>query len=123
MIKDCLPSGIIEQAVHDWVHEHRDDLSNFIINRLQGFVARVNADPSTMTYALAIERIERLEHDLKNVSYDAKGLCPECGRPVKDWKPPFGSFAPEAWATYREMGIDPTTGHKETCSRKHTGRG
>lgn len=38
-------------------------------------------------------RIERLEKALGLVS---KGCCPECGRHTNNWKPVFGSFAPEA---------------------------
>jgi hypothetical protein len=49
---------------------------------------------------------------------EVRGECPECGRKVKDWKPMFGAFAPEWWATMREQGIDPATGHRAICSRK-----
>jgi len=49
----------------------------------------------------------------------AMGLCPFCEKPVKGWKTPFGAFAPEAWATLREQGIDPSNGHHESCLHKH----
>jgi len=58
-------------------------------------------------------RIARLEKALGLVS---KGLCPECGRPVRDWEAPSGLLAPEAYATLREMDVDPGTGHKVGCS-------
>lgn len=44
------------------------------------------------------------------------GDCSECGQHTRDWKSPAGSFAPEAWETLREHGIDPATGHKFSCS-------
>ena len=47
------------------------------------------------------------------------GHCPECNMPVKDWEAPVGSFAPEAWATLSENGVDPSTGHKEDCKLNH----
>lgn len=46
------------------------------------------------------------------------GCCPYCEREVCCWKSPSGSFAPEVWATLREHGIDPATGHKENCPHK-----
>ncbi len=46
------------------------------------------------------------------------GLCPFCGQRVKDYKPVFGYFAPEIWATQRENGVDPSTGHKKDCKHK-----
>lgn len=32
--------------------------------------------------------------------------------------PVFGALAPEWWATMRERGIDPATGHKKSCRRR-----
>lgn len=58
-------------------------------------------------------RIERLEKALGLVNV---GKCPECEQPTRDYKPPLGSFAPEAFATLREHGIDPGTGHKIGCT-------
>jgi hypothetical protein len=46
----------------------------------------------------------------------SQGKCPGCGRETRDYKPVFGSFAPEAWATLREMGVDPQTNHRFDCS-------
>lgn len=57
-------------------------------------------------------RIAKLEKALGLVSH---GRCPECGQPVRDYVAPVGSFAPEAFATLREQGIDPATGHKVGC--------
>lgn len=45
-----------------------------------------------------------------------KGICPECKQQVRDYKPPTGYFAPEAYATLREIGINTSTGHKIGCS-------
>jgi len=46
------------------------------------------------------------------------GVCPFCEAPIKNWKAPVGSFAPEMWATLRERGIDPGNGHREDCQYK-----
>lgn len=59
------------------------------------------------------KRIEKLEKALGLVH---EGKCPECHQKTRGYKAPFGSFAPEAWATLREMGIDPCTGHRAGCS-------
>lgn len=61
-----------------------------------------------------------LKAELQKARYEGykdgvAGICPECTQDVKDWKAPVGSFAPEMWATLREMHIDPTTGHKDGC--------
>ena len=47
------------------------------------------------------------------------GMCPFCEERIKNWKPVFGSFAPEWWATIREVGRDPNTGHKLNCKYKN----
>ena len=49
------------------------------------------------------------------VNLIACGHCPKCERKVVGYVTPFGSFAPEIWATLREHGIDPATGHKQNC--------
>jgi hypothetical protein len=59
-----------------------------------------------------------LEERVRRLEAEVRGECPTCGRKVKDWKAPFGAFAPEAWATLRERGIDPATGHKQSCPEK-----
>lgn len=59
------------------------------------------------------KRIEKLERMIGLVH---EGKCPECLQKTRGYKPPNGSFAPEAYATLREMGIDPTTGHRFGCS-------
>lgn len=51
----------------------------------------------------------------KQLTLLSEGRCLDCGMPTKDWEPMFGSFAPEWWASMRERGIDPATGHKFTC--------
>jgi hypothetical protein len=49
----------------------------------------------------------------------ALGLCPFCGASIRNYEPPAaGFFAPEAYATLEERGIDPATGHRSTCKRK-----
>jgi hypothetical protein len=55
------------------------------------------------------------EERLTKLEAQARGECPDCGRKVKGWKPMFGSFAPEWWATMRENEIDPATGHRIGC--------
>lgn len=59
-------------------------------------------------------RIERLEKALKLV---ADGCCTECGAAVRGWKSPEGLLAPEMFATLREAGIDPLTGHRLGCGK------
>jgi hypothetical protein len=44
--------------------------------------------------------------------------CPDCRQRVGGWKSVFGALAPEWWATMRERGIDPATGHKKSCRRR-----
>jgi hypothetical protein len=56
-----------------------------------------------------------LEERVRKLEALARGECPECGRKVAGWKPVFGAFAPEWWATMREKGIDPGTGHAADC--------
>ena len=48
----------------------------------------------------------------------AMGLCPFCEAQIRGYDPPVGSFAPEAWATLRERGIDPASGHRQQCEHK-----
>ena len=59
------------------------------------------------------KRIEKLERMIGLVN---EGKCPECQQKTRGYKAPIGSFAPEAFATLREMGIDPCTGHRFGCS-------
>ena len=54
----------------------------------------------------------------KKIELMLLGICPYCKSKIKDWKPVFGSFAPEWWETMRENGIDPSTGHKASCKHK-----
>ena len=46
------------------------------------------------------------------------GKCPFCERNIKGWKPLFGFFASEWWATMNEDGIDGGSGHLKTCPHK-----
>jgi hypothetical protein len=46
------------------------------------------------------------------------GKCPYCQRSIKAWKAPMGSFAPEAWATLREHGVNPGNGHMQACTHQ-----
>lgn len=65
-----------------------------------------------------IGHLERLEmRVMDSASTTAAGLCLVCRQPVRDWKPVFGSFAPEWWETQREHGVDPASGHKLNCIR------
>jgi hypothetical protein len=59
---------------------------------------------------------EALEKRVARLEAEARGECPSCGRKVRGWKPLFGAFAPEWWATMREQGVDPSTGHKQGCA-------
>ena len=62
---------------------------------------------------MTMPEIDQKQRDLMHM-----GLCPFCEQQIKGWKAPFGSFAPEAWATLREHNIDPSTGHRESCAYK-----
>ncbi len=56
-----------------------------------------------------------LEDRVARLEALARGECPECEQKAQGWKPVFGSFAPEWWATMRENGVNPATGHKLNC--------
>lgn len=69
-------------------------------------------------YDLLRRENERLREQLR----DLDPGCPECGEKTAAFKAvPEGwhMFAPEIFATLRERGIDPTSGHKRTCKSKH----
>lgn len=55
---------------------------------------------------------------VEDLELKVEGKCPECKRMVKGWKAVFGFFAPEWWASMREVGIDPATGHLQTCKTR-----
>lgn len=59
------------------------------------------------------KRIAKLE---KMIGHVVKGECSDCGAKTREYKAPSGYFAPEAFATLREEGYDPCTGHKMSCS-------
>ena len=59
------------------------------------------------------KRIEKLE---RMIGLVYEGKCPECHQKTRGHKAPQGFFAPEAWATLKEMNIDPASGHKVGCS-------
>lgn len=59
--------------------------------------------------------IELLKHEIKCLK---SGCCPECSQKIAGYRSPTGSFSPEAWATMQENGIDPATGHKQSCKSK-----
>lgn len=64
------------------------------------------------------KRIEKLERMIGLVH---EGKCPECLQKTRGYKSPSGSFfAPEAFATLREAGLDPCTGHRFGCSLSNT---
>ena len=65
---------------------------------------------------ITVEQIKELTQPECNLL--AAGLCPKCERKVRGYQAPCGSFAPEIWATLRERGIDPATGHKANCMWK-----
>lgn len=62
---------------------------------------------------MSIPELSQHQRDLMQM-----GLCPFCEAPIKGWKPAEGSFAPEWYATIREHGRDPSTGHKQNCPHK-----
>ena len=63
------------------------------------------------------KRVSELELENSEQASLLRGECPECGRQIRGWRAPTGSFAPEAWETLREEGIHPPSGHKTNCSR------
>jgi hypothetical protein len=56
--------------------------------------------------------------DVQEMKVVRPGHCPDCGNKVDGWKPMFGGLAPEWWATMRERGVDPATGHKINCRHR-----
>lgn len=111
----------------DWVQENNP---NWKIEQLAMVNNPTNADPVlAVKYEpksddeLYCESIEYLIRSMKSVVPPKKEFkpweCPDCGRNVKDWKPMFGGLAPEWWATMREHGIDPSTGHLSNCKNKN----
>ena len=63
---------------------------------------------------MSVPELTQHQRDLMSM-----GLCPFCEKKIKGWKPPpAGSFAPEAYATLREYGLDPSTGHAAGCAHK-----
>lgn len=74
---------------------------------VEAFIKRIDEDnPPPTRWDAAIPAWERHLY------------CPDCRQRVGDWKPVFGALAPEWWATMRERGIDPATGHKKSCRRR-----
>jgi hypothetical protein len=74
---------------------------------------RSDVDPDSDLAVLA-RQLTRAQEELER---KIRGVCTECGLKTDGWQPAFGSFAPEWWATMREGGIDPATGHASTCSK------
>lgn len=64
---------------------------------------------------LAICKQNQLADQEKIEEAILSGRCLSCGELVRDYKAPVGSFAPEAWASLQEAGIDPHTGHRAAC--------
>lgn len=74
--------------------------------------AEVSSELAKLEERIPEVRIARLERKLGLI---ATGKCPCCGENVSGWKAPSGSFAPEGWASLKERGINPMTGHKCGC--------
>lgn len=87
-------------------NDSRVDALNQRVDRLEAEIAELRGNRDFLT-----AQVQGLAESFMRVL----GACPECGQKVRDWKAPTGAFAPEAWATLREKGIDPATGHKSTC--------
>jgi hypothetical protein len=64
------------------------------------------------------KRVAELQEQNAEQASLLAGECPECKRQIRGWKAPHGYFAPEAWATLREHGVNPATGHLAICSRQ-----
>lgn len=69
-------------------------------------------------FLFMLDNIKVFEGATKKQKETKFGCCPECDRYILNWKPMFGGLAPEWWATMRERGIDPATGHSQSCSNK-----
>jgi hypothetical protein len=61
-------------------------------------------------------KVEELTQHQRDIL--AMGKCPFCEAPIRGYRPPSGSFAPEMWASLRERGIDPASGHRKCCAHK-----
>lgn len=86
-----------------------------------------SSDGQWVDFGQVIALIESLEARIpelrmakieKAIGLVQEGRCIECGQKTQGYEFPTGSFAPEAWATLREAGIDPGSGHLQTCSKK-----
>mgnify|MGYP000146083993 FL=1 len=108
--------SVITSAVEDWLEENKAVMVRYIMDRLGEFSKTLERDASHFATTLTIIRQDVLEAQLLKVSLESKGKCPECNQKVRGWTSPSGYFAPEAWATLRESGIDPAPGHKKNCS-------
>ncbi len=62
--------------------------------------------------------INNLKSRISDLEMQVVGKCPTCKQFVKGWEPVFGFFAPEWWASCRESGIDPASGHLLSCTNK-----
>lgn len=96
-----------------------DDIAKSVVEDLRDDVIaglNIKAIQKEVTAKVGIEIARQLAEAKEDVT--KFGLCPYCNEQIKGYKPPVGSFAPEAYATLREHGIDPSTGHKESCEHK-----
>jgi Zn finger protein HypA/HybF involved in hydrogenase expression len=108
--------SVITSAVEDWLEENKSAMVHYIMGRLGEFSKTLEREPARFATTLTIVRQDVLEEQIMKVSLESKGKCAECNQKVRGWSAPSGYFAPEAWATLREGGIDPATGHRQTCS-------
>ncbi len=109
----------LSQSVMEYLDAHREDITCHIMKSLSKFETKVGeVYGENVKFVLVIHGLDRILERLDAVELIAQGRCPECKRFVSGYKPPSGTFAPEAWASLREEGIDPGTGHLFSCSRK-----
>lgn len=110
-INDYGINRLANRIVDDIAKSVTEDMRDDIVAGLN-----IKAIQKEVTTKVGIEIARQLAEAKEDVT--KFGLCPYCNQQIKGYKPPIGSFAPEAYETLRENGIDPSTGHKQNCKHK-----
>lgn len=65
-----------------------------------------------------VTALHGLNARVRRLEIQADGRCPDCDMKIRGWGMPHGAFAPDLWATLRDRGVDPASGHKQQCVNK-----
>lgn len=110
-LNDYGMNRIVDRLLDDIAKALVKDLRDEIVAGLN--IKAIQKELTVKVSAAIAQQLVEAKHDVTKF-----GLCPYCNEQIKDYKHPMGSFAPEAYATLREHGIDPSTGHKQSCKHK-----